>query len=249
MSSRKGTGARMRERNHSLSSPDFVSIYHLCRRRFAEDIGAKTSARWLGRIVENDLPISEALNAAEATHDRRFLTSLYKVQLSRIPTIATNMFHPTKLSMDGIAPAHMQRILAGFWSLSLSWSVLRQNMIALPRHAICSEEYHNTICIPAATSIWINAVAQAEKISISEMKDRINVVKQHLSVQTPFNAYESERCQYGPDALTSITMWYHELSSTVEGHFFGMTFHRPSDPYSILSSVADPPLKDATTDT
>ncbi|KAJ7869363.1 hypothetical protein B0H13DRAFT_2351007 [Mycena leptocephala] len=37
---------------------------------------------------------------------------------------------------------------------------------------------------------WINALTQAEKISISEMGYRINDVRQHLSAQTP------------------LTMWY-----------------------------------------
>ncbi|KAJ7448887.1 hypothetical protein B0H11DRAFT_1928920 [Mycena galericulata] len=210
-----------------LSSPEFVAIYHLCRQRFAEDVGAKISAQWLGRITSNELPISDALNAAEASHDRHFLTSLYKVQLSRIPTTTTNMFHPTKLPMDGIAPVHVQRILAGFCSLSLSW------------------KYHNTICIPATTSHWINAVTQAEKISISEMGYRINALKGHLSVQlSPRNTYESERCQYGSDALTSFVKWHNELAGTMEGHFFGMTPHHRPDPYSPLS-VADPPLEGA----
>ncbi|KAJ7442793.1 hypothetical protein B0H11DRAFT_1932161 [Mycena galericulata] len=120
--------------------------------------------------------ISDALNAAEASHDRHLLTSLYKIQLSRIPTTAASMFQPTNL---------VQRILTGFCSLSLSWSELRQNMIALPRQAICSDEYHNTICIPATTSHWINAVTQAEKFSISEIGHRIKAVIQHLSAQAP----------------------------------------------------------------
>jgi hypothetical protein len=115
-----------------LSSPEFVAIYHLCRRSFAGDLGAKTSAQWLGRITRNELPISDALNAAETSQDRHFLTSLYKIQLSRMPTTTTNMFHPTELPMHGIAPVHVRRILAGFCSLSLSWSQVRQNMIVLP---------------------------------------------------------------------------------------------------------------------
>ncbi|KAJ7923847.1 hypothetical protein B0H13DRAFT_2316008 [Mycena leptocephala] len=186
----------------------------------SEDLWAKTTVQWLERITDNDLPISDALNAAEASHDRHLLTSLYKIQLSWIPTTAASMFQPTKLSMDGIPPVHVQRILAGFRSLSLSWSELRQNMIALPRHAICSDEYHNTICIPATTSHWINAVTQAEKFSISEIGHRINAVIQHLSAQAPRNRYVSEQCQYGSDALTPLTMWNQELARNMEGHFF-----------------------------
>ncbi|KAJ7873018.1 hypothetical protein B0H13DRAFT_2349190 [Mycena leptocephala] len=216
-------GDLIRRHPGSLLSHDFVAIYNLCRRAFtqeSEDLWAKTTVQWLERITDNDLPISDALNAAEASHDRHLLTSLYKIQLSRIPTTAASMFQPTKLSMDGIPPVHVQRILAGFCSLSLTWSELRQNMIALPHHAICSDEYHNTICIPATTSHWINAVTQAEKFSISEVGHRINAVIQHLSAQAPRNRYVSERCQYGSDALTPLKMWNQELARNMEGHFF-----------------------------
>ncbi|KAJ7937728.1 hypothetical protein B0H13DRAFT_2302556 [Mycena leptocephala] len=239
-------GDLIRRHPSSLLSHDFVAIYNLCRRAFtqeSEDLWAKTTVQWLERITDNDLPISDALNAAEASHDRHLLTSLYKIQLSRIPTTAASMFLPTKLSMDGIPPVHVQRILAGFCSLSLSWSELRQNMIALPRHAICSDEYHNTICIPATTSHWINAVTQAEKFSISEIGHRINAVIQHLSAQAPRNRYVSERCQYGSDALTPLTMWNEELARNMEGHFFGMNLPQRTDPHSLPPPVAEPSLK------
>ncbi|KAJ7929855.1 hypothetical protein B0H13DRAFT_2310243 [Mycena leptocephala] len=131
------------------------------------------------------------------------------------------MFHPTKLPMDGIAPVHVRRILAGFCSLSLSWSQVRQNMIVLPRHAVCSEDYHNTICIPATSSQWINAVIQAETISIAEMGYRINALKDYLSIQlSSRNTYDSERCQHGPEVLISLAKWYDELTGTMEDHFF-----------------------------
>ncbi|KAJ7920431.1 hypothetical protein B0H13DRAFT_2319485 [Mycena leptocephala] len=216
-------GHLIRRHPSSLLSHDFVAIHDLCRRAFteeSEEAWVKASVQWLECITDNDLPISDALNEAEASHDRHFLTSLYKIQLSRIPTTAASMCQPTKLSMDGIPPVHVQRILAGFCPLSLSWSELQQNMIALPRHAICSEEYHNTICMPATTSQWINAVTQAEKFSISEIGYRINAVIQHLSAQTPRNRYVSERCQYGADALTPLTIWNQELTRNMEGHFF-----------------------------
>ncbi|KAJ7869852.1 hypothetical protein B0H13DRAFT_2350737 [Mycena leptocephala] len=145
-----------------------------------------------------------------------------------MPTTTTNIFHPTKLPMHGIAPVHVRRILAGFCSLSLSWSQVRQSTIVLPRHAICSEDYHNTICIPATSSEWINAVTQAQTISIAEMGDRIKALKEYLPVQpSPLNTYNSERCQHGPDVLTSLAKWYDELAGTMEDHFF----------------VADPPVE------
>ncbi|KAJ7936668.1 hypothetical protein B0H13DRAFT_2303360 [Mycena leptocephala] len=106
-------GDLIRRHPSSLLSHDFVAIYNLCRRAFtqeSEDLWAKTTVQWLERITDNDLPISDALNAAEASHDRHLLTSLYKIQLSRIPTTAASMFQPTKLSMDGISPVHVQRI-------------------------------------------------------------------------------------------------------------------------------------------
>jgi hypothetical protein len=74
----------------SLSSPDLVAIYRLCHGSFAGNLGAKTAAQWLERIMRNELPISDALNAAETSQDRRFLALLYKIQ--HIPT-TTGMFH------------------------------------------------------------------------------------------------------------------------------------------------------------
>ncbi|KAJ7939120.1 hypothetical protein B0H13DRAFT_1850855 [Mycena leptocephala] len=233
-------GDLIRRHPSSLLSHDFVAIYNYCRRAFteeSEDLWIKTSVQWLERITDNDLSISDTLNAAEASHDRHFLTSLYKIQLSQIPTTAASMFQPTQLSIDRIPPVHVQRILAGFCSLSLSWSELRQNMITLPRHAICSDDYHHSICIPATTSHWINAVTQAEKFSISEICHRINAVIQHLSAQTPRNRYVSERYQYGSDAQTPLTMWNQELTRNMEGHFFGMNLPWRTDPHSLPPPV------------
>ncbi|KAJ7856484.1 hypothetical protein B0H14DRAFT_3864972 [Mycena olivaceomarginata] len=146
--------------------------------------------------MRNELPISDALNAAETSQDRRFLALLDKIQLSRIPTTTTIMFQPTKLSMDGIAPVNVQRILAGFYSLSSSWRQVQRNMIVLPRRASCSEDYHNTICIPATSTQWINGVMQAETIGIAEMGDRINELKEYLS-QSALGRAEQKRKREG----------------------------------------------------
>jgi hypothetical protein len=78
--------------------------------------------------------------------------------------------------MDGIAPVHVRRILAG-------WIQVRRNMIVLPRHAIRAKDYHDTICIPATSSQWISAVIQAETIGTTEMGHCINALEDHLSIQ------------------------------------------------------------------
>ncbi|KAJ7855073.1 hypothetical protein B0H13DRAFT_1903292 [Mycena leptocephala] len=174
-------GDLIRGHPSSLLSHDFVAIYNLCHQVFtqeSEDVWAKTTVQWLKRITDNDLPISDALNAAEASHDRHLLTSLYKIQVSRIPTTVAN-------------------------------------------------KYHNTICIPATTSHWINAVTQAKKFSISEIGQRIEAIIQHLSAQAPHKRYVSERCQYGSDALMPLTMWSQELARNMEA----------TDPYVGTSGV------------
>jgi hypothetical protein len=77
-------------------------------------------ATWLQAIRLSSLPISDALDAAEAGHDRKFLTALYVLLLSRAPTTATTLSNPVGLGMSDVAPVHLQRTLAGYWSLSAS---------------------------------------------------------------------------------------------------------------------------------
>ncbi|KAJ7114598.1 hypothetical protein C8R43DRAFT_935268 [Mycena crocata] len=202
-----------------LSSSDLVAIYELSQKALAKGLRGDVVLHWLNRFLigTGSLSISEALDTAEAHSDRSFLVSLYTIQLSRMPTKPTNTNQPTNLLMDGIAPIHVQRVLAGFYSLTLCWNQRRRDVIALPRRPTCPQKHHETICRLGQLSDWELAVNAAEEHSI--MKERIRFLRRTLSGS--LKAVDTvDRCRYTPLSVEPLVAWWDECRQNMEGHFF-----------------------------
>ncbi|KAJ6473344.1 hypothetical protein C8R47DRAFT_1145246 [Mycena vitilis] len=211
---------RFCENNWSLSSNDHLAIYSFSSAVSAPDLQKVVVNRWLHRVEVGALPICVALDAAEAGCDRDFLTSLYVFQLSQLPMTTTTDFQATKLAMPDIAPIHIQRLLAGYWSLSLSWAQFRGNIPVLPRLPICNRATHAASCVAQLKIIWNSVtVLAAEMHCIANLAGRVQTVIDGLSV---FNA-----C-----CLNDSGLWQHlaqqhaACSKQLTAHFFGMCFVR-----------------------
>ncbi|KAJ7464555.1 hypothetical protein FB451DRAFT_441263 [Mycena latifolia] len=202
----------------ALSTPDYLAVYNVCHILGADVVCKRTTSLWLKSIRLTDLAIGDALDAAETHNDRRFLAALYELQLSRLPTTPNTMlFQPAALPMPGIAPVHVQRILAGYWSLSLSWSRLRQTLFVVPSRFQCPPERHMVKCVPEFRSQWDSGITLAEeRHSIDDIRGRIREMRQHLQTHA-VRAADRNMCMPSVDPLTTI---FGNLPATLEGHFF-----------------------------
>jgi hypothetical protein len=205
----------------ALAASDHLAIYQLSNKCSAEILRKKIVEKWLKRIALGDMPISDALDAAEAHNDRDFLTSLYTFQLTQIPATAPTLFQATALGMDGISPLHIQRLLAGYWSLSLSWTQFRQNIPALPRVGTCAPDRHDTICKPAFKSRWDNVVTDAEKASITKLDVRIDTMYRHLNYARLSGVAEPLCLPRYSEVVEPLMNIRRQLPKTLEAHFFG----------------------------
>lgn len=171
--------------------------------------------------AQNVLPIADALNAAEARDDRGFLTSLYELQLSKMPTTTAKAFRPPNLDISAIAPVHIQRIFAGYWSLTVAWNKFRRDSIPLPRLINCSQRKHETVCELAFKLRWESAMSAAETIYyLYTLRHRIRWVKEMMeksAQKDPDDLFQSTWLPVGDLFDNDIE----DLPKTLEAHFFG----------------------------
>ncbi|KAJ7662842.1 hypothetical protein DFH06DRAFT_1471566 [Mycena polygramma] len=205
------------ENTWSLSSYDHLAIYSFASAVSAPSLRKVVMDRWSRRVEVGALPICVALDAAEAHSDRDFLTSLYVFQLSQLPMTTTTDFQATKLAMPDIAPAHIQRLLAGYWSLSLSWAQFRGNIPDLPRIPICSRANHASICIMQLKVLWTSATAEAEKHCIVDLTSRVQTVIDAVSSRA-----HNGRCLRDSEARLRqhLLQQQAEVPKQLKAHFF-----------------------------
>ncbi|KAJ6605387.1 hypothetical protein DFH09DRAFT_1121306 [Mycena vulgaris] len=206
-----------------LGSLDFLAIYTLCSNVAADDVSARTSSLWLDRI-RTDLPIAEALDAAESHNDRTFLITLYELFLSQMPTTTPTVFYPASFPLHGIRPVHIQRILAGYWSLSVSWNQFRQLVVPMSRRIECPLDRHKDKCLPAYKSQWAAAIGEAKKLGINDLRGRMNATKNSLQKQALSGRRDGQDlCPFLRSANMIAEPFIKclvELPQTLGGHFF-----------------------------
>ncbi|KAJ7456045.1 hypothetical protein B0H11DRAFT_2287527 [Mycena galericulata] len=217
-------------RPESLLSGDFVALYELFHKLSDEKMRSQTTQLWLKRIERNWLPILDALNAAEAHNDRAFLALLYERQLGHMPVTASNggALQPSKLDTTGIAPIHLQRIFAGYWSFTQAWASFRRAPPRLPYLSDCDREDH-VECEGRLRDQWDYAVkdAQAER--------RLGALRERISVTMEFFKHPSGLCQdhvCEAEWLAELMEMWDDLPKTLEGHFF------ISEPASAINPIA-----------
>ncbi|KAJ7435603.1 hypothetical protein B0H11DRAFT_2113304 [Mycena galericulata] len=215
-------------RPESLSLPDFVALYELFQKLSDDKMRSQTSQLWLKRIERKPLPILDALNAAEAHNDRAFLALLYERQLEHMPIAASNggAFQPPKLDTTGIAPIHLQRIFAGYWSLTLAWDSYRQESPCLPDLPACDREDHDERD-GSFRDLWDFAVSDAER------ERPPGALRERISVMMAFFERDLRRthvCE--AEWLAEFTQMSNNLPKTLEAHFF------ISEPASAVNPVS-----------
>jgi hypothetical protein len=167
----------------TLHPSTLAALYYLYHRLqgFHPD---RMRTAWYERVSTEELPLSDALDAAEGCGDQTFLTRLYCLHLRRMgehPSFVT----PTPSPADDIAPIHFQRMSAGHAALSLAWIRLRDERIDFPFVAgwCTSELEHATQCLPRWHARWLDAIHAAEdaKPLIVDMDTRVPLLHGYLS--------------------------------------------------------------------
>ncbi|KAF7329380.1 BTB domain-containing protein [Mycena kentingensis (nom. inval.)] len=138
----------------ALSSADLARCYDVAILIGAPTLQSKVATVWLGRITNGSLPILPALAAAEArsSMSRRFLSSLYELELNRIPTSLA-----TPLSYPGYAEVHVKRIFVGQWSLRAWWTHFTATPITLSAGTHCSHTGRHDLCLREFKNTWKGA--------------------------------------------------------------------------------------------
>ncbi|KAJ7779334.1 hypothetical protein DFH07DRAFT_950398 [Mycena maculata] len=207
-----------------LSSPDFFAIYELSYKASADEMRRRTVGIWRDRIEAFVLPIPDALDAAELHNDRNFLTSLYEIQLARMPTTTATGLQPPSMNLSRIAPIHLQRIFAGYWALSVAWNQFRRDPLPLTRAAHCSQERHDRACQPAFKRQWEVAASETETTCpLTSLCARVCRMKEHLAYARLFEADDQELCQFtrlSAYMLEELAKMANAVPRTLEGYFF-----------------------------
>ncbi|KAJ7438865.1 hypothetical protein FB451DRAFT_1570130 [Mycena latifolia] len=144
-------------------------------------------ATWCTRVEKNRLPIAGVLRAAEASEQYTYLAELYCVQLRRMKGHA-RVLTPTPFPTDDIPPVHLQRIYAGYCSLSLAWDRLREVGVHYPHQpGTCpSERHHTKVCVSRLEKRWKEAISASESIQpdVTRMQRRLDLLVRYLRKHT-----------------------------------------------------------------
>ncbi|KAJ7434587.1 hypothetical protein FB451DRAFT_288879 [Mycena latifolia] len=144
-------------------------------------------ATWCTRVDENRLPIAGVLRAAEASKQYTYLAEFYCVQLRRMKGHA-RVLTPTPFPSDDIPPVHLQRVYAGYCSLSLAWDRLREVGVHYPHQpGTCpSERHHTKVCVSRLEKRWKEAISASESIQpdVTRMQRRLNLLVRYLRKHT-----------------------------------------------------------------
>ncbi|KAJ7618754.1 hypothetical protein FB45DRAFT_1033926 [Roridomyces roridus] len=161
------------KRSKHLSTTHIATIYKVCDKPQWSSLRTELAEHWIQRIEsepepQSALTLTSALDAAEMQSDHVFLTRLYALHLTRSTrsggtTPMATLANPIPFPTAGIPPVHLVRMLAAHWSLSSSWSNLRQNPPSFPIYTVyCTAEKHDA-CTRSVSASWEQALAAAER--------------------------------------------------------------------------------------
>ncbi|KAJ7193663.1 hypothetical protein GGX14DRAFT_588330 [Mycena pura] len=179
------------------------SLYNLL-----EDILERTRmmTRWCEVVERDNLPILPVIDAAERCGDEDAMAEAYCIQIRRWEKKAT-VIEPRSFNADGLSQEHIQRILSGYASLSLSWSRLRggdssfplanarfQFHVDLDDSEYSSPQAHEEACIEHSRSRWAQAVVEADRRfpHITQLVNRFRHAVQYLKESEPSHSYHYE---------------------------------------------------------
>ncbi|KAJ6589694.1 hypothetical protein B0H19DRAFT_1249221 [Mycena capillaripes] len=209
-----------------LPEQDLAALEELYRRldgEVAREYRDLIMATWCTRVEKKGLPMAGVLRAAGSGGISSFLSQLYCVQLRRMK-IHARVLTPTPFKpSDNIPPVHLQRIYAGYCSLSLAWDRLRDVGVYYPyQPGTCpSERHHTKVCLLRYEKRWKEAISAAETIQpdVTRMQKRLAVVVHYLRKNTDLEdgrAWECFSRYSGPrGALAEL-----ENGFILSAHFF-----------------------------
>ncbi|KAJ7718208.1 hypothetical protein DFH07DRAFT_1068085 [Mycena maculata] len=163
----------------SLTSYDLATIYRLCGQARWNILRDEITEKWVQRIErEPDLSAGDAMDAADAHHDRAFLTRLYSLQLGRM-----GRWQPS-------------------WIRGPSPPMSRFRCTSLPFNThptLCNPLTHSQKCIPHFKSCWVQAMDYAEtEDSVLALATRLRRAKQfitsHREVERVMPGIDPWRC-------------------------------------------------------
>ncbi|KAF8212606.1 hypothetical protein K438DRAFT_1927942 [Mycena galopus ATCC 62051] len=169
----------------SLPVTGLSALYLLYHRVGEYPMRNRIMKRWCKVLERDDLSLVAALDSATAREDKDALAQIYCIQIRRWQDGAC-MFHPPSFTNgDTIGPIHIQRILSGYVSLSLSWTQLC-DLDASFQYNECqglSPEEHDSACVPYFLKRWSETIAEAEDRypHVTQMEDRVSYVGRHLT--------------------------------------------------------------------
>ncbi|KAJ7464198.1 hypothetical protein B0H11DRAFT_2198039 [Mycena galericulata] len=143
---------------HSLE--DLYVLYHHLGNYAEKNFVMRT---WCERVEAKELPVSDPLNAAEATGDITARTDLYCILLRRMKE-QPRLLEPIQFPVDNVLPFHFHRMFAGYTSLSITWERLRSECFPFPfvAESCTSSLEHTTKCVPRYERRWKEAILAAE---------------------------------------------------------------------------------------
>ncbi|KAJ7193638.1 hypothetical protein GGX14DRAFT_588273 [Mycena pura] len=167
------------------------SLYNLL-----EDIAERSRmmTHWCEVVERDNLPILPILDAAERCGDEDAMAEAYCIQIRRWEKKAA-VIEPQSFSADGLSQDHIQRILSGYASLSLSWSQLHSHGTSFPlpnaRFQLHATEprlqAHGNSCIQHSRRRWAQAVVDADSRypHITQFVNRLRHAVQYLQESGP----------------------------------------------------------------
>ncbi|KAJ7051782.1 hypothetical protein C8F01DRAFT_1376625 [Mycena amicta] len=204
----------------SLSSQDFAGVFKTAIQLGDSTLENNIRAEWLKRILRGELPSGPAMDVVHEQTRPQFLTELYTYELERLlkPRDLTGPLQPTPFNNPNMAPIHMQRVLAAYYSLSSAWAHFVSKPIALS--GPCPHgggQPHEVNCVTAFATAWSMAIYGAANLPLHKTYERVSAVRQTL-VACRINSDKWPWCSYpASDPLAKILS---DLPKTLESHFF-----------------------------
>ncbi|KAF7336537.1 BTB domain-containing protein [Mycena sanguinolenta] len=195
---------RMLDDLHSLPVEHLQPLYSLYS--LVGDAPARTRVmkQWCEVIETNKLLIVPVLDAASAYDDRDAIAEAYCIQIRRWEKEDANVLNPNSYRADGLAQSHIQRIQAGYMSLSLSWGRFRSEELPYVP-GVCTETLarHKEFCVRHSRPKWTQAIvdAEAQYPHVTQMVNRFfHVAQRILSAldaairENPFGLHHPQYC-------------------------------------------------------
>ncbi|KAJ7610589.1 hypothetical protein DFH06DRAFT_1246149 [Mycena polygramma] len=117
-------------------------------------LSSAISRAWKFRLENGIMDFSDALDAGEAAGNRDFLTDVYYLALTRKP-MGGGAPSSTQFPHAHLRPAHVRRLLAGSYSLTMLWMYLSDNPPDYELPAVNRSPCGNhASCIEAWKTLW-----------------------------------------------------------------------------------------------